>query len=1201
MQNASKVANGYKTILTNLMTKDLEDQFNEFGLTMKKQNGEMKDSFTILKELSEVYQKLGTTIGEDGESTVSLNDKMNKLLKDIGGAHNINVLTSGLSNFNQAINASNTALDSAGSAQEEYAIALDTIDKKLEGLQGEFQRLVVGDGVFPRFLKILIDSGTVMLKFANSDVGQVIIKVTLLTTTLNLLNKGFTLLVGTKLGATISLFKTLATSSIGLSGALSVVSASLKQLTIDWLASPFGMVTVAVAGVYAVIKVFDHFHESVAEAQEKLREANQEYQTATKNITSLEEKLADVNKKIAEINSKDNITVTDQEQLSLLQSETKELEYQLAIEKEKARLAQIEAEKKAEKVFGDVVGRKADPNNGGYDVGVTRPEAIEDNIQKMEELSAKKEELQQKIVELTDAQKTETDEYKNTQKEIESLEGQYNKLSSQTNDFISDLDEAVKSLDKESDLYKILIKLKEDYADVTEDGSNAQQNSIDNLEQEADQVEQVNEGFKNAIDSIADLGSAYNTLSGAVEEYNNTGAFSLDTLNNLLSLSPEYLSLLEFENGQLSLNEEGLYALANARINEAEVEALHMAQSQMTALANGDLADSEIGVGNASIIASGNISTADGHIINLGIDALNSAEKMNVLMQALAGGKITLSQFNEGQKQVAQNFANQINTLETFRKGLKNNISGLGKNTGASKRNTGAHKKNTGARKKNADATKAQTEALKKQKEALQEEQKALESQIKDYEIVIDYVKDLLKEEKEAVEEAKEAELDAIDEKIEALEEEQEAFEKDIEAQIDALENQRDEQEKYWNDQIDAIKNANKELEENIRLQQLQEALARAKTQKVKVLKGGRFVYAQDEEAISKAEQELADYEQQLAVQKQLQELEKLKEDALNSLDKQIEELNNYRDKAKENYEQQLKDLQDHREKVEDEYNYQLQQYDAYAKQFDDMLNASAKRHAEILYNELVGEQGTWDKRMEALNKFVNDYDSKKGELDRVKSDIENIDKQIKSIESNARNSVSTMSGLANEASGYAGAIDRSLADANARLGRWKVTAYSSSGGDTFYGDYDDAYRQYIKWSETGYYYDVSKPQKYAKGTYSLPEDQIALVADSVNPSNRELVVGAKINRGDGVLGNFQKGTGIIPHGQTLTENLVNLARWSQNGGIERITNNNSSNNSRVINIENINLPQITNGEQFIQYLENNFLNDSIQFSNLRK
>jgi hypothetical protein len=62
---------------------------------------------------------------------------------------------SGLQNFDQAINATNSALTSAGSAQSEFETAMGGLTKKLEGLKGQFQELVWGDGGLNKLLKII--------------------------------------------------------------------------------------------------------------------------------------------------------------------------------------------------------------------------------------------------------------------------------------------------------------------------------------------------------------------------------------------------------------------------------------------------------------------------------------------------------------------------------------------------------------------------------------------------------------------------------------------------------------------------------------------------------------------------------------------------------------------------------------------------------------------------------------------------------------------------------------------------------------------------------------------------------------------------------------------------------------------------------------------------------------------------------------
>lgn len=89
----------------------------------------------------------------------------------------------------------------------------------------------------------------------------------------------------------------------------------------------------------------------------------------------------------------------------------------------------------------------------------------------------------------------------------------------------------------------------------------------------------LNEGIKNiTIDSVTkdfsesvdNIQSAYSTLSNAVSEYNKYGAYSLDTLQSLLSLEPQYLAMLVNENGQLGINRTALIDLINTQVEEAK-------------------------------------------------------------------------------------------------------------------------------------------------------------------------------------------------------------------------------------------------------------------------------------------------------------------------------------------------------------------------------------------------------------------------------------------------------------------------------------------------------------------------------------------------------------------------------------------------------------------------------------------------------
>ena len=89
------------------------------------------------------------------------------------------------------------------------------------------------------------------------------------------------------------------------------------------------------------------------------------------------------------------------------------------------------------------------------------------------------------------------------------------------------------------------------------------------------------ENFDKEIDNIQ---SIYSTLTNAIKEYNKYGAYSLDTLQSLLALKPEYIAALVDENGKLTLNEEALKNLLQIQLKETKAKLLNSMVNEINAL-----------------------------------------------------------------------------------------------------------------------------------------------------------------------------------------------------------------------------------------------------------------------------------------------------------------------------------------------------------------------------------------------------------------------------------------------------------------------------------------------------------------------------------------------------------------------------------------------------------------------------------------
>lgn len=92
--------------------------------------------------------------------------------------------------------------------------------------------------------------------------------------------------------------------------------------------------------------------------------------------------------------------------------------------------------------------------------------------------------------------------------------------------------------------------------------------------------------FSELNTQIDDLQSACSTVKDAVKEYSENQSLSIDTVQKLIDLEPQYLAMLLDENGQLQLNEEAYAKLAKAKLEEMKVDLAYQALNTINGLEN---------------------------------------------------------------------------------------------------------------------------------------------------------------------------------------------------------------------------------------------------------------------------------------------------------------------------------------------------------------------------------------------------------------------------------------------------------------------------------------------------------------------------------------------------------------------------------------------------------------------------------------
>ena len=1076
VQNAGKVANGYKAILTNLMTKDLEKQFNQFGLTTRDINDELKDGYTIITELATVYNSLGQTWDEDTESMVSLNDEMNKLLQDIAGKHNINTLVSGLSNIDVAISATESAINSAGSAAEEYATAMDSIAKKSDAVKGAFQELVWGDGGLSSFIKSILDGTTGILKFANDtdllkvalvDLG-VVLAITIVP---NMMKLGSTILATatTALPTAITMWKAyIATQTLGAS---TMALAGTEAVTLNMaLSASIPIIGLVVAGISALVLGINGYNsaqeKAKAQALESLKTFESQNNALLQSIDSIQNEKTSKERLISIISSLNEAYDAEKGKLKDING----------LRQDAIDLLYDEAKANAQKTIRETGSEYKEAN-----------EYLSKNVELVGGLiTGSPEDVYKTAGELLDKYNKEIQSGAKIDQHrvgaMAGLEREYEALGKK----ITENKSIVESYNNAVDVLNMTL---EQWLNSTQELSEAQEEKGDALTDYEKSLKDLDATLSVLSGTtISGLADAFSLLKDAQEEINDTGKLSIENYESLMNLGAEYQAILFDENGQLRLNEESVTAVYNAKIDEMAITSAR----NMVDLA-GQLSD-------------------EGKSF---ADLANSTNSASVA----------------GWEQIAVMMA-ELELSEQDSKALQVRINGIKQWAEQAKKNVGTYSKTT-------KAISTQTKAIDEQKEAL--------DKLKDeYKAVTKYIEDQLDSEISRIEDAKSAELDRID------------------STIDALKKKRDAEEDYWDNRISALEAQNDATEKQIELEKLQENLALARNKKVMVMGANGWEVREDEQAVAQAEQDIADYTRKQQAQTEIDILNKLKETAL------------------DNYDSQIQAQEEFKAKQESVFDAQIQILEGYKTEYNNMINAYEKDQNRLIALQVLGtdfENQTWQARLSNLQSYVNRYNtlqaSLSGSVANTSSESAKTVKKTPSVPTTEKTTPTISSGIASAGISFKKTTPTINRKGVGGVGRG-ATVGSVGGGA---GSVKKSSKSVVSSTALSH-----KARGYASGVASVPSSGMAITGD--DPKYSELLVGNKLN---GTFTQLERGDRVVNSVDTrnLLGGLLSLgSSMGLNGQTMGMNTTNQSNaTSQSIQIANITLPSVTNGQGLLDEL----------------
>lgn len=1124
---ASKVGKGLQTIGINIaqVATEAGELSYEVGNTTKtislldEATGDMRSTFDVLSDIAKDWNSM-----TDAQQTAISNA--------LAGKTRFDVFAAVMTRFDDAISATTTSMKSFGSAEEENAKYMERMSAKIALLKQQFQELVLGDGGLEKVGKIFLDLGINTLKLVNDLGGLKTVLVALVgviatikaDSVLNGLTKITNIIpnlianVG-KLGTVFNLIVSSqidealsggAIQAMSLSQALQAagVSASVAQVAIGGL---FAVLTAGIA-IYSRLK-----QEQEQATQNAIDSANsfKSYSDTLGNTLSKIQSESTTKSQLLEINKSLNDSYDNESEklkdINDLRAENVELLHQEAVAKAEQTQHEIgaEATKQRRYLQSSNIGQESDYERVEGLTGTPEErlkkatgslkefEANQENLSNAElrrysalssyynKLSADVENAKNVVETYDEAQKianSSTDEWSKTvQENSAELENQGSQVQFTDEEIQQYADDMGISFEEAKDQLKSFNGGIDDTATDIDTLAKSIGVSVDELQNFADTMglsidsaAEILPRFNEWNEAVDDIQSSYEILTQAVEEYNEQGGYTTDTLQQLLTLDPAYLAALQEENGQLTINTQMLMTKVQAQAEEAKQIIYNTAIEKLNAVASGE-------AGNATETAGQQHNNAVA-----GIDAETGSLNENTkakLANAVAEARGRGGGASEGEiNKILSEMTNQLKAVDNWANTTAKNFSkGMGKA---------------------AKATNKATKAVKEQKSATET--------LKDkYKTVIDFIIKQYDKQIDKIKEAKDAAIKSVESQIKALEKEKDSKVKAIDAEITALQRERDAREKYWQDQLDKLEKENDERERNIALQEKQQALALAQQTNVMVLKDGQFQYTQDETAVSGAEQDLAQQEDQNEYERQKELIEELRDTELEWYDERIQSLEDYKEQVEEYYENQIEQLEEYKEYLEEYYEAQIE-----------ALKAEKDAVNETLEEGVANQQEYWDKMKEQLQSFVEEWNSLVGGM-----------------------TFPNISGSGISLSAVGGKISASMG--------------GKSTGD-------------------------NKVSAYASGKGSIGDSEIAVVGE--NPKYRELVIGSKLNNDQGVVMNLKRGSGVVNAGTTNT--LASIFN-SLNGQKSVGQPVNNSNQSMSIQIGSINLPEVKDGQGFIDYLQN--------------
>lgn len=1065
--------------------------YDGLGIALKDQNGQLRPTFEIFKDLAKVWPNLTT----NQKDYIALTQ---------AGANQTSNFVALMDNFEAALKAEATAMESSGSAARENAAYMESLEAQTTQLKATFQDFA-NNVIDKELVSSILTLANDVLGALNTEVGSTITQWGLLTGVLT----GGIVIYGQIAGKLLSA----GSAVITLGKALSAGAATATMFTSAALPIAAAIGAIAVAG-WKVYEWYKETHQPLSEYTSQIESNNEQLEKNKERLEEIEK-----------------LPWTEKTDEILAEKE--------ALEKQNAELEKnIELNKDLQgKAVDRTIGRTVDVYVGKQ-YGSANLTDARGNIEYFKTYEEALEALNEKYGETIVREKNLADSIKSTGKYAEStgsiLDTNYiNILEDLTDELASNnslSDDSLELRSKNIDSIKEQVEAYQAAKDRGDDLTSSQERLIDAynafVEAEAEakdwtekygdalvitdeQAQQMIKTFPALKNQLIDTGSGWTILNNSAQAAAN-GLISAD---GRIKASSKDRTKSVLEDLNATITYYGLIARAFATMGTKSGYTATQATQANELARSFDATRKQLQAAIARSEKFGYYDDTPKSLTSPTSTTKNKNKNKNKTTTKKATD-LALEEFKNLQRDLEHQRELDLISEEEYYDKLEQLVKDY-------KAKATAHMKEYGTDVDTINRNMYQyEEEIYKGRAKLSDELK--EQQKKDAE-------EAAQAQEKAAEEAAQAQKEALEKQKEDFETAVNYVIKQIEEEISKLQDLRDQTEQYYDDKIDAVNKANDALEDQIQYEELLNNLAKAKDKQLYVFQNGQFQYVQDVEAIASAQAELDAYERDKALQKEVENLETLKEQALASIDEQIEG------------------------------------WEKYKEEWESVTTQYQEQQDKLLAEQLLGidaEQENWETRLANVQSFVDQYNSILSQLNSGIGETSSGSAGGGSFtgggyhfDSSKGNSGWTEQELLESNPEYfqngGASASKSSSNNNSSNNPWQ-SAYDSYVAK---GDYESA-NQVIEEAESR----GQTVSKHAVGTLSAPGG-LSLVGEK-GPELRVL------NSGDG----------IIP--ADATRNLWDWASYNPKDFMSSMSNDN------IFHIGNIALPNVTDAKSFVNGLK---------------